>query len=81
MQRVSFHKVEDVDAHMFDHEEDNCLFSMWADGMFNPSDFDGVELIKIDDIKKLVDTYSDKNEFYYKLLEALGLVKVLNSQS
>ena len=38
--------------------------------------------VAVDDLKKLLDDYSgNRTEFYYRLLEALNLVKIANSLS
>ena len=59
MQIVSFHKIDDVDDFQFDNEcpdndNPNIAFTVWADGLFNPREFDGIELIKVSELRKQI---------------------------
>lgn len=65
MQIVSFHKIDDVDDFQFDNEcpdndNSNIAFTVWADGLFNPKDFDGVNLVKVSEIVKQIKWLKDR---------------------
>ena len=54
MQIVSFHKVDEPDDYMFEHEDSHCLFTVWADGQFNPEEFDGIDMVKVFELTRQI---------------------------